>query len=63
MLDRVESLPDNLFGSCTALTRLILEHTSGICSVTDHTFDGAAPCYTIDFVLKCGADKFSYSIN
>ena len=37
----VESLPDNLFRNCTALTRLMLEHTSGICSVTEHTFDGA----------------------
>ena len=39
--DSVESLPDNLFRGCTALTRLMLEHTSGLCSVTEHTFDGA----------------------
>lgn len=37
----VESLPDGLFQNCSALTRLILTHTSGLCTVTEHTFDGA----------------------
>ena len=27
-----------------------------------HTFDGPAPCYTIDFVLKNGAEKFEFTI-
>ncbi len=27
-----------------------------------HTFDGSAPCYTIDFALKSGRNEFSYSI-
>ncbi len=31
--------------------------------IEHHTFDGSAPCYTVDFVLKRGADKFTYSIN
>ena len=39
--DSIESLPDGLFRDCTAMTRLILEHTSGLCAVTAHTFDGA----------------------
>lgn len=39
--DSIESLPDNLFRSCGKLTRLMLEHTSGLCTVTEHTFDGA----------------------
>ena len=39
--DSVESLPDNLFRNCANLTRLMLEHTSGLCTVTEHTFDGA----------------------
>ena len=37
----VESLPDGLFRECPALTRLVLEHRSQPCSVTEHTFDGA----------------------
>ena len=37
----IESLPDNLFQNCGALTRLMLEHTGGLCTVTEHTFDGA----------------------
>ena len=37
----IESLPDNLFQNCANLTRLMLEHTSGLCAVTEHTFDGA----------------------
>ena len=37
----IESLPDNLFRHCGALTRLMLEHTGGLCTVTEHTFDGA----------------------
>lgn len=37
----IESLPDNLFRNCVSLTRLMLEHTSGLCTVTEHTFDGA----------------------
>lgn len=39
--DSIESLPDNLFQNCGRLTRLMLEHTSGLCTVTEHTFDGA----------------------
>ena len=37
----IESLPDNLFRNCGKLTRLMLEHISGLCTVTEHTFDGA----------------------
>lgn len=37
----IESLPDNLFQNCSALTRLMLEHIGGLCTVTEHTFDGA----------------------
>ena len=39
--ESVESLPDGLFRECPALTRLILEHRSQPCTVTEHTFDGA----------------------
>lgn len=39
--ESIESLPDGLFRNCKALTRLMLEHTGGICTVTEHTFDGA----------------------
>lgn len=39
--DSIESLPDNLFQNCGKLTRLMLEHTGGLCTVTEHTFDGA----------------------
>ncbi len=28
-----------------------------------HTFDGSAPCYTIDFTLKSGRNAFTYSID
>lgn len=37
----IESLPDSLFQNCKALQRLILQHTSTTCSITEHTFDGA----------------------
>lgn len=37
----IESLPDGLFQNCEALERLILEHTQTLCTVTEHTFDGA----------------------
>lgn len=39
--ESIESLPDNLFRSCTSLTQLILEHSESPCSITDHTFDSA----------------------
>lgn len=39
--ETVESLPDGLFGQCPSIKQLILEHTSRLCAVTDHTFDGA----------------------
>lgn len=39
--ESIESLPDGLFRECPALTRLILEHRSQPCSVTEHTFDFA----------------------
>ena len=39
--ESIESLPDGLFRNCGSLTQLILEHTSSLCSVTDHTFDSA----------------------
>lgn len=39
--DNIESLPDGLFANCKALQRLILEHTTTVCTVTEHTFDGA----------------------
>lgn len=38
----IESLPDGLFQNCTALERLILEHKSTACTVTENTFTGAA---------------------
>lgn len=37
----VESLPDEAFRNCPALTRLILEHGKNPCAVTERTFDGA----------------------
>lgn len=37
----IESLPDGLFGNCTALERLILEHTQRVCSISGDTFRGA----------------------
>ncbi len=39
--ETVESLPDGLFRGCDGLTRLVLEHRSSVCAVTEHTFDGA----------------------
>lgn len=37
----IESLPDGLFRHCEALERLILEHTTAPCSITEGTFEGA----------------------
>lgn len=37
----IESLPDGLFQNCNALERLILEHRSTTCTVTENTFAGA----------------------
>lgn len=39
--DSIESLPDAVFQNCGKMTRLMLAHTSGLCTVTEHTFDGA----------------------
>ena len=39
--ETVESLPDGAFQNCPALRRLILEHETSPCAVTEHTFDGA----------------------
>lgn len=39
--ESIESLPDGLFRECTALTQLILEHESQVCTVTEQTFEGA----------------------
>lgn len=37
----IESLNDGQFRHCTALAQLILEHESRLCTVTEHTFNGA----------------------
>lgn len=37
----IEGLPDGLFGRCESLQRLILEHTTAPCSITEETFAGA----------------------
>lgn len=39
--ESIESLPDGLFRDTSKLTRLILEHTESVCSVTEETFSGA----------------------
>lgn len=39
--ESVESLCDGQFRDCPALTQLILEHENRLCTVTEHTFDGA----------------------
>lgn len=38
----IESLPDNCFAGAANLTRLILLHTEKLCTISNHTFDGAA---------------------
>ena len=37
----IESLPNDLFTSCEKLERLVLEHTTRLCSISQHTFSGA----------------------
>lgn len=39
--ESIESLPDGLFRETEKLTRLVLEHTASVCSVTENTFTGA----------------------
>lgn len=39
--ESIESLPDDLFRKTGKLTRLVLEHRSSVCSVTENTFSGA----------------------
>lgn len=39
--ESIESLPDGLFRETQQLTRLVLEHTASVCSVTENTFSGA----------------------
>lgn len=39
--ESIESIPDGLLRPCKALTRLILEHRTKLCTVTDNTFNGA----------------------
>lgn len=36
----IQSLPDGIFRNCTSLSRLILEHTDSLCSITEHSLDG-----------------------
>lgn len=40
--ETVEALADGTFRECGNLIRLVLEHRTAVCAVTEHTFDGAA---------------------
>lgn len=37
----IAALPDGLFSGCSALERLILQHTDRLCSIGEHPFEGA----------------------
>lgn len=38
----IESIPDNLFIGCPALTRIVLTHTDRPCEISEHSFDGVS---------------------
>ena len=68
VVERVVSMrePKQLEDGKIAILDSILSYDSAAVEslkIEYHTFDGAAPCYTVDFTLKSGTEKFTYSIN
>lgn len=63
--ETIESLPDGLFRDTGDLTRLVLEHTGSVCSVTDGTFSGAGQIciYVPDTVYPMYRDGYGCKTN